>query len=269
MADSTGGTCHVDGLQGGEVCHTNMHGGVLILRGREGSTVQDLDALSLVHIMSYLGEASLRACSLVCHAWLDSSNFAKDSLNLRGVQQICSLPKALSRFSDLRYVKLKDFDGIRRWKPRSEWDPPACLDDVFLRVLARGCPCLLSLSLVRCGIVSDEGLAAIVQGCPKLETLHISECEVFSGAAFKDVQCRLKNLCLLSCSVLRTSGLLAMAEAWFTLQNLEVRMDGESADLAACSTRWPSSVPSLTGYACKLAGPQIPPCADLQSAVPC
>lgn len=115
--------------------------------------------------MSFLGNASLKACSLVCREWLDVSNNTRDYLTLRGGLHVARLPKLVARFPDLRFVMLKDLAGS---SGEGQGLVTASLDNASLQLLAQSCPRLVRLSLVHCGVVLDEGLAAVLTGCAEL-----------------------------------------------------------------------------------------------------
>ncbi|GAQ90063.1 Leucine rich repeat/RNI-like superfamily protein [Klebsormidium nitens] len=230
LAEPSEAACRVEELEGWEVDHGDGAGGA-VFRGREqGSTIQDLDVQSLSRIMSCLGNASLQACSLVCREWLVVSNDTRDYLTLCGGPQVARLPRIVARFSDLRFVMFKD---LVRSSGEGQGLVTASLDDASLRLLAQSCPRLVRLSLVHCGVVSDEGLAAVLTGCLELRTLRLDRCEGFRGKAFEGVKCKLEELCLFSCTGLKNIGLLAAGKACPALRTFDLRAQGERADLGA------------------------------------
>lgn len=220
--------CRVEELEEGRVDHGEGAGGARLSGGGQGSTIRDLDALCLSRIMCCLSSSSLQTCSLVCREWLDISNDTRDSLKMRGELLVSTLPKVLARFPNLQTVDLLDVLKPSKSDQRSRL---AGLGNESLELLVQSCPSLACLTLVRCGVVSDEGLATVLRCCSGLRTLRMDHCEGFSGAAFKGVTCSLEELSLHYCSGLTSTGVGAVAAACPSLRVFTPRMEGTVADL--------------------------------------
>ncbi|GAQ89954.1 hypothetical protein KFL_005810070 [Klebsormidium nitens] len=190
--------------------------GAAVLVDERGCGFANLDALCLTRIMSCLDDASLRACSLVCCEWLETSNFARHHLSLQKVSQFDALEEILERFPRIESVQVGEEEGT----PIAE--PP--FSNASLRLVGRGCPGLRSLDLVHCSAITDAGLEVVLRRCGNLTALRLEHCENVSGTAFFWLApCKIEWLALRWCGLLN-SGLGAAAAACPELKELDVRV---------------------------------------------